>query len=153
MEIYHKNNLYGHSSPSADSRRAVVSFWRKYAHQVLVNRLERLSLPRNSVVRLNDRHFMTEILLLQCKMPTQTNKSWLVLTQITESIVVLIVSSSLSEASLRSTHRINKFTLQETWLEFLWCRERIQWKSGMPRIGVGGCWDKNQWKRAKILVR
>ena len=30
-----------------------------------------------------------------------------------------------------------KDTLQETWLEFLWCRERLQWESGMPRIGIG----------------
>ena len=27
-------------SPSAVSRRAVVSYWRKYVHEVLVNRLE-----------------------------------------------------------------------------------------------------------------
>ena len=37
-------------SPSADSRGAVVSFWRKYVHEVLVNRLGGLSLPRKSVV-------------------------------------------------------------------------------------------------------
>ena len=41
------------------SRRAVVSFWRKYVHKVLVNRLGRLSLPRKSVVRLTDRPDMT----------------------------------------------------------------------------------------------
>ena len=39
-------------SPSADSRRAVVSYWRKYMHKVLVNRLGGLGLPRKSVVRL-----------------------------------------------------------------------------------------------------
>ena len=33
-------------SPSAFSRRAVVSYWRKYVHEVQVNRL-----PRKSVVR------------------------------------------------------------------------------------------------------
>ena len=42
-------------SPSADSRGVVVSYWRKYVHEVLVNRLEvrlrSLSLPRKSVVR------------------------------------------------------------------------------------------------------
>ena len=37
------------------SRRAVVSYWRKYVHKVLVNRLGGLSLPRKSVVRLTDR--------------------------------------------------------------------------------------------------
>ena len=42
-------------SPSAFSRRAVVSYWRKYVHEVLVNRLGGLSLPRKSVFRLTDR--------------------------------------------------------------------------------------------------
>ena len=46
-------------SPSADSRRAVVSYWRKYVHEVVVNRFGGLSLPRKSVVRLTDRHDMT----------------------------------------------------------------------------------------------
>ena len=46
-------------SPSTDSRRAVVSYWRKYVHKVLVNRLGGLSLPRKSVVRLTDRSDMT----------------------------------------------------------------------------------------------
>ena len=46
-------------SPSADSRRAVVSYWRKYVHKVLVNRLGGQSLPRKSVVRLTDRPDMT----------------------------------------------------------------------------------------------
>ena len=46
-------------SPSAFSRRAVVSYWRKYVHEVLVNRLGDLSLPRKSVVRLTDRPDMT----------------------------------------------------------------------------------------------
>ena len=46
-------------SPSPFSRRAVVSYWRKYVHEVLVNRLGGLSLPRKSVVRLTDRPNMT----------------------------------------------------------------------------------------------
>ena len=41
------------------SRRAVVSYWQKYVHEVLVNRLGGLSLPRKSVVRLTDRPDMT----------------------------------------------------------------------------------------------
>ena len=41
------------------SRRAVVSYWRKYVHEVLVNRLGGLCLPRKSVVRLTDRPDMT----------------------------------------------------------------------------------------------
>ena len=41
---------------SASCRQsAVVSYWRKHVHEVLVNRLEGLSLPRKSVVRLIDR--------------------------------------------------------------------------------------------------
>ena len=44
---------------SAFSRRAVVSYWRKYVHEVLVNRLGGLSLPRKSVVRLTVRPDMT----------------------------------------------------------------------------------------------
>ena len=40
-------------SPSADSRRVVVTYWRKYVYmyEVLVNRLGCLSLPRKSGVR------------------------------------------------------------------------------------------------------
>ena len=34
---------------------AVVSYWRKYVHEVLVNSLGGLMLPRKSVVRLADR--------------------------------------------------------------------------------------------------
>ena len=41
-------------SPSTESRRAFVSYWRKYVHEVLVNRLGGLSLPR-----LTDRPDMT----------------------------------------------------------------------------------------------
>ena len=37
----------------------MVSYWRKYVHEVLVNRLGVLSLPRKSVVRLTDRPDMT----------------------------------------------------------------------------------------------
>ena len=46
-------------SPSANSRSAVVCYWRKYVHEVLVKRLGGLSLPRKSVVRLTDRPDMT----------------------------------------------------------------------------------------------
>ena len=44
---------------SAFSRRTVVSYWRKYVHEVLVNRLGGLSLPRKSMGRLTDRPDMT----------------------------------------------------------------------------------------------
>ena len=46
-------------SPAAHSRRAVVSYWRKYVHEVLVNRLGGQSLSRKSVVRLTGRPDMT----------------------------------------------------------------------------------------------
>ena len=45
--------FYGHSPSSADSRRAVVSYWRKNEHSVRVNCLG--ALPRNNVVRVTDR--------------------------------------------------------------------------------------------------
>ena len=38
---------------------ATVSYWRRYVHEVLVNRLGGQSLPRKSVVRLTDRPDMT----------------------------------------------------------------------------------------------
>ena len=46
-------------SPSAFSRRAVVSYWRKCVHEVLVNCVGGLSRPRKSVVRLTDHPDMT----------------------------------------------------------------------------------------------
>ena len=36
-----------------------MSYWRKYVHEELVNRLGGLSLPRKSVVMLTDRPDMT----------------------------------------------------------------------------------------------
>ena len=53
------NLFYGHSLPSADSRREVVSYLQKNMHWVLVNRLGGVSLPRKSLVRLTDRPAMT----------------------------------------------------------------------------------------------
>ena len=41
------------------STGAFVSYWRKYVHEVLVNHLGGLSLPRKSVVRLTDSPDMT----------------------------------------------------------------------------------------------
>ena len=46
-------------SPSAFSRRSVVSYWQKYVHEVLINGLGGLSLTRKSVVRLAFRPDMT----------------------------------------------------------------------------------------------
>ena len=58
-ELLSGHNLHTELSPSAVSRGTVVSYWRKYVHEVLVNRLGGLSLPRKSVVRLTDRPDMT----------------------------------------------------------------------------------------------
>ena len=61
--------------PSADSRGAVVSYWRKYVHEVLVNRLGGLSLPRKSVVRLTYRPDMTLDVCHGRKTTTQLNNN------------------------------------------------------------------------------
>ena len=53
------------------SRRAVVSYWRKYVHEVLVNRLGGLNLLRKSVVRLTDRPDMTLDVYRGCKTTIQ----------------------------------------------------------------------------------
>ena len=50
VETWSWKKFYAHTPFSADSRRAVVSYWRKNVHQVLVNCLG--GLPRNSVVRI-----------------------------------------------------------------------------------------------------
>ena len=64
-------------SPSAFSRRAVVSYWRKYVHEVLVNRLGGLSLLRKSVVRLTDRPDMTlDVARKTTKQPTNKIGRW-----------------------------------------------------------------------------
>ena len=49
----HEKKIYDQSLLSADSRRVVVSYWRKNVHLVLVSCLG--GLPRNSVDRLTDR--------------------------------------------------------------------------------------------------
>ena len=53
------------------SRGAVVSYWRKYVHEVLVNHLRGLSLPRKSVIRLTYRPDMTLEVYRGCKTTTQ----------------------------------------------------------------------------------
>ena len=64
---------------SAFSRRAVVSYWRKYVHEVLVNRLGGLSLPRKSVVRLTDRPDMTLDVYRGRKTTMQQQQRWSVI--------------------------------------------------------------------------
>ena len=61
-------------SPYAFSRRAVVSYWRKYVHEVLDNRLRGLSLSRKNVVRLTDRPDMTLDVYRGCKTTLQQQR-------------------------------------------------------------------------------
>ena len=61
-------------SPFVDSRGAVVSYRRKYVHEVLVNRLGGLSLPRKSAVRLNDRPDIT-LVVYRGRKTTRTNNN------------------------------------------------------------------------------
>ena len=58
-------------SPSAVSRRAVVSYWQRCVHEILVNRLGGLSPPKKSVVRLTDRSDMTTDVDRERKTTTQ----------------------------------------------------------------------------------
>ena len=62
---------YFRFSPTADSRKAVVRYWQKYVHEVLVNSFGGLSLSRKSVVRLTDRPDMTLDVFRGCKTTTQ----------------------------------------------------------------------------------
>ena len=62
---------YSFASPFTFSRRAVVSYWQKYVHKVLVNQLGGLSLPRKSVVRLTNRPDMTLDVCHGCKTTIQ----------------------------------------------------------------------------------
>ena len=53
--------MHSHSLSSSyhPDMTEIMYYWRKYVHEVLVNRLGGLSLPRKSVVRLTDRPDMT----------------------------------------------------------------------------------------------
>ena len=66
------NNFYGHCCQIQEGQMSVSG--EGMCTQYWLTRLERLSLPRNSVVRLTDDRYMTEILLLWRKTPTQTKK-------------------------------------------------------------------------------
>ena len=70
IEIWSRNNFYGHSLPIADSSRAIVSYWRKYGHLVMVNRLR--GLLGNTVDRLTDRLHMALMCWLCRKTSNQT---------------------------------------------------------------------------------
>ena len=92
---------YTFVSPSAFSRRAVVSYWRKYAHEVLVNRLGGLSLSRKSVVRLTDRPDMTLDVYRGRKTTIQQQKNILPLISLSYFNIILIVSKENSNQLLQ----------------------------------------------------
>ena len=56
---------------NADSRRAMVSYWRKHVYLFLANCIEDLSVPRNSKVRLTDSPDMTIAVYHECKATKQ----------------------------------------------------------------------------------
>ena len=82
-------------SPSADSRRAVVSFWRKYVHEVLVNRLGGLSLPMKSVVRLTDRPDITLSVTVDVKQQNNNNNRFVRAAVALKSLRELVLSHHL----------------------------------------------------------
>ena len=63
------------SLPLIYSRRVVVSYKRKYVHELLVNRLFKPA-QEKSVVRRNDRPAMTIAVDLGRKATKQTNEIW-----------------------------------------------------------------------------
>ena len=60
-------------SPSADSKMAAVSYWRRYAQEVLDNRLGGLSLPKKSVVKLTERLGMALMFTVDVKQHNNNN--------------------------------------------------------------------------------
>ena len=52
---FHCTQSQAHSTVARTPDSAVVSYWGKYVHKVLINGLGGLSLHRKSVVRLTDR--------------------------------------------------------------------------------------------------
>ena len=62
--------------PSADSRRAVVSYWRKYVYKVLINSFVGINLPRNCVVRLTDHSTTTIPIYCGCKATKQQQQQY-----------------------------------------------------------------------------
>ena len=78
MEIDHETISTAILLPSADSRRVVVSYKRKYVHKVLVNRSVKLA-QEKSVVRWTDHPNMTIAVDWDVKNQNQT-KTFIILT-------------------------------------------------------------------------
>ena len=75
-------------SPSAHSRRAVVSYWRKYVHELLVNRFGGLRLPSKSVITLTDRPDMTSAVYHGRKTKTQQQQQQQVVKGLQSNVLV-----------------------------------------------------------------
>ena len=94
-------------SPSAFSRRAVVSYWRKYVHKVLVNRVGGLNLPRKSVVRLTDRPIMTLDVYRGRKTTIQHTTTQFLLKNISCDILLLIYDEMIYILFIPECHSIS----------------------------------------------
>ena len=53
------NSFYGHSLPSTDSRREVISKWQKFVHLILVNHFGGQSLPKKCMTCMISPNFLT----------------------------------------------------------------------------------------------
>ena len=71
-----------YNNKSAESRRAVASYWQKYVHEVPGNHLGGLSLPKKSVFWLSDRSNMTIDVYRGHKTTTQHVHSFIKLTML-----------------------------------------------------------------------
>ena len=77
---------YGPSQQLDMYRGAVISYW----HEILVNRLRGLSLPRKSMVRLTDRPDMTLDIYRGRKTTTQQQQQQLYMHHLIKSLVLYI---------------------------------------------------------------
>ena len=76
MEIDHEIFSMAILPPSADSRRVVVIYKRKYVHKELVNCLVKLA-HEKSVIRWTDRPDMTIAAAVDWDVKNQTKPKWL----------------------------------------------------------------------------
>ena len=111
------------------SRRAVVSYWRKYVHEVLVNRLGGLSLPRKSVVRLTDRPDMTlDVYRGRKTTKQQSNKA---------SLIRRTPPPTFSNTAITDRHSDTTiFQLRAHWVRISWSIGSEKSFGHVPPVGV-----------------